>query len=108
MTKRIYIFFLCQLIISTALAQTTFPSNGAPSHVHNVYAFTNATIYADYEIILKNATLLIRDGKVLGLGEKIDVPKDAVVYDLKGKFIYPSFIDLYSDYGLPENRYEHK
>ncbi|PCH92715.1 MAG: amidohydrolase, partial [Bacteroidetes bacterium] len=32
----------------------------------------------------------------------IDIPKEAIIKELNGKFIYPSFIDLYSTYGLPE------
>ncbi len=83
-------------------AQTTFPTNGAPFNTHSIYAFTNATIYVDFETVIKNGTLLIQDGRVLSVGEKSEVPKNAVVYDLKGKFIYPSFIDLYSDYGITE------
>lgn len=83
-------------------AQSTFPTNGAPFNVHNIYAFINATIYVDFETVIKKGTLLIQDGKVIAAAEKVDVPKNAIVYDLKGKFIYPSFIDLYSDYGIPE------
>src|SRR5207237_5576788 len=49
-----------------------------------------------------SATLIIRDGIILQAGKGINVPADAVVYDLKGKFIYPSFVDIFSDYGLPE------
>ncbi|MHC4682550.1 MAG: amidohydrolase family protein, partial [Planctomycetota bacterium] len=30
----------------------------------------------------------------------MDVPSDAVVRDLKGKTIYPGFIDLFADYGI--------
>jgi len=29
------------------------------------------------------------------------MPKGAVVIDCSGKYIYPSFIDIYSDYGIP-------
>ena len=32
----------------------------------------------------------------------ITIPEGAIVYDLEGEYIYPSFIDLYSNYGLPE------
>ncbi|MEO6301825.1 MAG: amidohydrolase family protein, partial [Bacteroidia bacterium] len=85
-------------------AQSTFPTNGAPFNTHSIYAFTNATVYIDFETIIKKGTLLIQDGKVLNVGEKVDLPKNAIVYDLKGKFIYPSFIDLYSDYGVSETR----
>lgn len=96
------------LFAAKAYAQSTFPTNGAPFDPHTLYAFVNATIYTDFETLIKNGTLLIQDGKVLGVGEKLDVPRHATVFDLKGKFIYPSFIDLYSDYGLPSTRFEKK
>src|SRR6202042_3556978 len=32
---------------------------------------------------------------------KVAIPSDAVVIDCSGKYIYPSFIDAYSDYGVP-------
>ena len=46
-------------------------------------------------------TLLIQDDKILQMVDSIiDIPKGAVITDLKGDFIYPSFIDLYSNYGI--------
>ena len=34
------------------------------------------------------------------IGEKQEIPKNAIIFDLKGKYIYPSFIDIFCDYGL--------
>src|SRR5690606_2059197 len=51
---------------------------------------------------IENATLLLRDGKIQAVGKAVDIPNDAVVIDCSGKYIYPSFIDLYSDYGMPD------
>jgi imidazolonepropionase-like amidohydrolase len=70
--------------------------------MHTLYAFTNCTLHVDADITIINATLLIKDGKIIGVGEKLESPKDAITVDLKGKHIYPAFIDLYSDYGMPE------
>lgn len=108
MKKLLLIAVLCYVIPTGFFAQTTFPSNGAPFNPHSIYAFINATIIVDHETMIKNGTLLIQDGKVLAVGEKIETPKNAVISDLKGKFIYPSFIDLYSDYGLPAYKPERK
>lgn len=94
--------FLFFVFVTTPYAQTTFPVNGTHDKNHNYYAFTNATIYIDYQTILDSATLIIRDGKVFKTGKKLEIPNGTVVYDLKGKYIYPSFIDLYTSYGLPE------
>ena len=77
-------------------AQTTFPSNGPPNPVHTIYAFTNAVIHLDYETTINKATLVFQDGKIISVSEKAAIPQSAVVTDLKGKHIYPSFIDLYS------------
>lgn len=87
-----------------ATAQETFPINGIYDQREGLYAFTNATIYTAYNERLDKATLLIRDGKVEAVGLKVTVPTNAVVIDLKGKTIYPSFIDMYSDYGMPAMR----
>jgi imidazolonepropionase-like amidohydrolase len=85
-----------------SFAQETFPQMGVSDSREGLYAFTKATIYTDFQTKLENATLLIRDGKVVAVGTKVRIPKDAVEIDLEGKFIYPSFIDVYSDYGMPK------
>jgi len=82
--------------------ETTFHRNGPDDYREGVHAFTNATIYKNYNTKIENATLLIRDGKVVEAGAGVSIPKGAIVHDMKGKFIYPSFIDIYSSYGLPE------
>ncbi|MBS1634808.1 MAG: amidohydrolase family protein [Bacteroidetes bacterium] len=84
------------------LAQTTFPSNGAPNPDHTTYAFINATIHMNEDVTISHGSMVIKDGKVLLVGEKVAIPAEAVVYDLRGKHLYPGFIDLYSDYGMPE------
>ncbi|GAB2818721.1 amidohydrolase family protein [Ferruginibacter profundus] len=81
-------------------AQATFPVNDVASPKDGSYAFTNATIVKDAQSTLQNATLVIRQGKIENIGTNIAIPKDAVVIDCKGKFIYPSFIDIFSDYGI--------
>jgi imidazolonepropionase-like amidohydrolase len=92
---------LLLLCWTQAEAQPTFPVNGVASPQSGAYAFTNATIVKDAKTTLTNATLLIRDGKIVAVGTGLALPKDAVVIDCKDKFIYPSFIDMYSEYGMP-------
>jgi imidazolonepropionase-like amidohydrolase len=96
------------LSVSGIRAQSTFPSNGAPFNPHTLYAFVNAHLYLDYETVVKDGVLMIQDGRVVYAGEKTKIPGAATVYDVRGRYIYPSFIDLYSDYGLPPNKYPKK
>ncbi len=81
-------------------AQEYFPVNGISQEKQITIAFTNARIFIDYKTILDQATLIIRDDKVTDVGTTVSIPADALVIDLNGKYIYPSFIDMYSDYGI--------
>lgn len=94
------LLLLCCCVSLFAAAQETFPVNDVADHRSDSYAFTNATIVKDAQTTLQNATLVIKQGKIIAVGTNVTVPKDAVVVDCKGKFIYPSFIDLFSDYGI--------
>ncbi|MEO7308538.1 MAG: amidohydrolase family protein, partial [Ferruginibacter sp.] len=82
-------------------AQATFPVNDVANQKDGCYAFINASIVKDGQTTLQNATLVIRKGKIEAVGNNIAIPKDAVVIDCNGKYIYPAFIDIYSDYGIP-------
>jgi imidazolonepropionase-like amidohydrolase len=81
-------------------AQETFPVNGVAEQKQETYAFTGATIVKDAKNSITNGTMVIRNGKIVMVGAGIAIPKDAQVIDCSGKFIYPSFIDMYSDYGI--------
>jgi imidazolonepropionase-like amidohydrolase len=83
---------------SHASAQETFPVNGVADTREGCYAFTKATIVKNAGTVLNNAILVIRNGRIVSIGTG-PIPKDAVVINCEGKYIYPSFVDLYSDYG---------
>lgn len=95
-----WILLLCNELI----AQPTFPENGVADPRHGHYAFTNATIVKDVNTTLTNATLVIKDGKIVSVGTNLSVPAGAVEVDCKGKYLYPSFIDIYTDYGTPQRQ----
>lgn len=101
MRKRWKLIISCLLLFQYVNAQESFPVNGINDKRSGCYAFVNATIVKNAAGKLANASMVIRDGKIVAVGNNIDIPKDAVIVDCSGKFIYPSFIDLYSDYGLP-------
>ena len=100
--KKLQFLFVISLLIlclGRVNAQVTYPVNDVADPKESCFAFTNATIVTNAQTTLQNATLVIRKGKIEAVGTKVIVPKDAVVVDCKGKYIYPSFIDIYSDYG---------
>jgi imidazolonepropionase-like amidohydrolase len=82
-------------------AQDYFPSNsGVIANNSNYTAFTNATIYVSPTEVIENGTLLIKEGKVVSVGKSVNIPKNTTTVDLSGKTIYPSFIDMYTTFGV--------
>jgi len=82
-------------------AQDYFPDNsGVKSNNSNYTAFTNAKIHVSPTEVLDNATLLIKDGKVVRVGKSVNIPKNTTTVNLSGKTIYPSFIDIYTTFGV--------
>ncbi|MDB5201740.1 MAG: secreted enzyme contains two amidohydrolase related domain [Ferruginibacter sp.] len=98
--KTAWLFLFAALYSSSAICQDTNPVNGVADKRSGTYAFTNASIVKDAQNTVVNGTLVIREGKIIGAGSGVNIPADAVVIDCKGKYIYPSFIDIYSDYGV--------
>ena len=98
MRKIISSLFLL-LFGATAFAQETFPINGVRDLRTGVYAFTNATIIQNEKTKIEKATLVIKQGKIVAVGATVEIPKEAIVVDCNGKFIYPSFVDPLTDYG---------
>ena len=82
-------------------AQEYFPKNDAVKAENNNYtALTNAKIYVTPSEVISGGTLLFQKGKVIAVGKSVPLPKNTVVMDVSGKTIYPSFIDIYSDFGV--------
>lgn len=95
------VFVLALFPLSNSItAQVTFPENGVDDPRLGYYAFTNATILKDGITTLTNATLVVKNGKIVSVGANLKAPVGAVEIDCKDKFIYPSFIDIYADYGI--------
>ena len=99
--------FTCLFLISvaTSIAQDYFPTNSGLKQENNNYtAFTNATLYISPNKVIKKGTLLIQNGKVVESGKSVVIPDNTIVIDLNGNYIYPSFIDPYSSFGIPKTK----
>ncbi|WP_310557111.1 amidohydrolase family protein [Flavobacterium sp.] len=105
MKKTILLLFL-SVFISETNAQEYFPNNESVQNKNNNFtALTNAKIFITPTQIIEKGTLLIQNGKVISVGSSVTIPKNAVILNLDGKSIYPSFIDLYTNFGIekPKN-----
>ena len=96
--KKVLSLFSC-ILFSWMQAQLGYWQNDTTTKDQSIYAIKNITLYQDYKTVIPDAVLVIQNGKVLESG-KVAIPKNAVVIDGKGKFVYPSFIDLYTNIGV--------
>lgn len=99
--KKIILFVLMSFCIPKISAQEYFPNNESITNKNkNFTAFTNAKIFVTPTQILEKATLLVQDGKVIAVGTSVSIPKNCIKINLEGKSIYPSFIDIYTNFGV--------
>ena len=60
-------------------------------------AFTNATIWTcGPKGVIKKGTILIDDGRVIGVGQTLLLPDNATIVDLRGRHVTPGIIDCHS------------
>lgn len=85
-----------------SFAQSGVPVNGVADNYERITAFKNAVLVIKPGLIIKNAVVVIKKDKIIDAGDKVIIPQGAKVIDLNGKWIYPSFIDLWNDYGMPD------
>jgi imidazolonepropionase-like amidohydrolase len=99
--NRILLLVFLSIFITKINAQDYFPNNESVQSKNNTYTvFTNAKIYITPTQIIENGSLLIQNGKVVNAGNNISIPKNCKTVNLEGKTIYPSFIDIYTDFGI--------
>ncbi|MRX41107.1 amidohydrolase family protein [Flavobacterium sp. LC2016-23] len=100
MKKALLLLFFSVFLTKTQ-AQNYFPVNeSVQNKTKNYTVFTNATIYVSPTQKIEKGTLLIQDGKVVAVGNTVSIPKNSITIDLEGKTIYPSFIDIYTSFGI--------
>ncbi|MGB7392790.1 MAG: amidohydrolase family protein [Pricia sp.] len=91
------IFWCCAF----SFAQEYFPKNDGVKAANNNYtALTNAKIYVSPTETIDGGTLLFRKGRIVEVGKSVSLPENTVVVDVSGKSVYPSFIDVYSGFGV--------
>ena len=99
--KYLLIVFTSLSLTFSALAQHTFPVNGVVNSYESTHAFVNATLVVSPQQRITNGTLIIRGDEILRADADTTIPEGAIVHDMIGKYIYPSFIDLNSNKHIP-------
>lgn len=59
------------------------------------HALTNARIVVKPGTEIEKGTVVLRDGRIVAVGEKVAIPADARVHDLDGATVYAGFIDAH-------------
>jgi imidazolonepropionase-like amidohydrolase len=75
-----------------------FPSTYTP-YASRPTLIRNATIMTAAGPTMRNASILLRDGKIVAVGTNVTAPADAVVIDGTNKFVTPGIIDTHSHIG---------
>lgn len=93
-------FLIC--LCSVGVLAQTAPVTGLRDNTPGVHAFTNARIVVAPGRVIASGTLVIRDGVIEAVGDRITPPADARIWNMEGLTLYAGLIDLYSDYGFPK------
>jgi imidazolonepropionase-like amidohydrolase len=76
-----------------------FPSSYTPLSSRPTL-IRNATVLTATGPRLDNASVLMRDGKIVAVGQSVTAPADALVVDGTGKWVTPGLIDSHSHLGV--------
>ncbi len=79
-------------LFSLCFAGTT-PRYGIQEHRPDYTVLTNARIVTEPGTVIEKGNIVFRDGEILDVG-KTGLPAGAKVVDMKGRWIYPGFIDM--------------
>lgn len=84
------------LVLSPRFPDGDFGYTALPAE-EKLVAFTGATIWTSAKQgILQDATLVVADGKIVGVGSGLKPPSGARIVDAKGLHITPGLIDCHS------------
>ena len=98
---KIRLFVIISFIAFVGYGQSYFPTNaGVKTSSTHYQAITQVTIHPVPGKEISNGTILFRDGKIVALGENITLPKNTIIHQNEGMHIYPSFVELQSDFGI--------
>ena len=93
--------FATLFVLLTIARQSAFFVEAQRSAL-DTYAITNAKIVTVSGSDIEHGTIVIRNGLIAAVGEKVSAPADARVIDGSGLTVYPGLIDANTNLALPE------
>ncbi|MBA3855098.1 MAG: imidazolonepropionase, partial [Gemmatimonas sp.] len=61
-----------------------------------------ATIHTVTNGTITNGSIVMDGGKIIAIGQTVEIPRGARIVDVSGKHIYPGLVDAYSTVGIAE------
>jgi len=102
--KQLIPLLILLLGIHKTNGQRLFPVNGVADKREAITALYNANIHVSATKFIANGILVIEKGRiknVLPSGSKLE--KEWQQINVNGQHVYPTFIDIYSNYGVEQN-----
>src|SRR5258708_6915191 len=84
--------FLLGCFVARVLAQAPAPDNA--------FMLQGGTVHTMSGSVIENGSVLVRNGKIVGVGRNLTAPQGFRVVDIKGQHVYPGMIDAASMLGL--------
>jgi imidazolonepropionase-like amidohydrolase len=89
---------ICALLCGMALAQTPPADTGI--------LLRGGTVHTVSGPVIENGSVLMHNGKIVGVGKNLTAPAGYRIIDIAGKQVYPGMIDAASRLGLETNSRE--
>ncbi|HPI09904.1 MAG TPA: amidohydrolase family protein [Catalimonadaceae bacterium] len=99
-TVTLLVIATCFTVTVPLFAQYRLPQAKLSDERTNEFVLVNATLVPEPGQKIDSASIYIKDGIVVAAGKGIAYPKNLATQDLKGAWVYASFIDLFSGYGI--------
>ena len=92
--------FTLVLVLVHVCALNSFAHQEVPGEKQKKpIALTNARLHTITNGVMDSATIVFDKGVITAVGRNVSIPAGCEVRDLKGKYVYPSFIAPYTTLG---------
>ena len=91
---------IVKLLSGMILAAALYGQEPAAS---SSFLLKGGTVHTISGPVIENGSILVRDGKIVGVGKKLAAPEGVPVIDVTGKQVYPGMIDSASSTGIDKD-----